>query len=73
MFRTLFRFRRAPRPAAPPPALPAETPAEDIAGCGWFDSSADLRHGLLVTELPVAEFVYGRRGRLQSGNGLARH
>ncbi len=70
MFRKLFRQRRTPRPANPETLPPAE---DEAPGCGWFDSSADLRRGLSVTEVPVSEFVYGRGRRLQSGNGLARH
>jgi hypothetical protein len=29
----------------------------DSAGCGWFDSSHDLQHGLLVTEHASADAV----------------
>lgn len=42
--------RLADRPAAVPSAI-AQAAAEDVAaGCGWFDSSFDLRTGLTVTE-----------------------
>ena len=44
--------------AAPPPARrpvpgaepPPEPPDERVLGCGWFDSSHDLQHGLSVRE-----------------------
>jgi len=47
----LFRFwRRAQRPL-PARADPKDTPPEERAlGCGWFDSSHELNHGLQVTE-----------------------
>ncbi len=39
----------------PPPSGDSEAPALDfdagVGGCGWFDSSFELRHGLEVTEL----------------------
>lgn len=37
--------------AAPPPAtLAAAIEPEQVYGCGWFDSSLDLAHGLRVVE-----------------------
>ena len=48
--RLLGRAAAAP-PMATRPA-PAEAPDEDggAAGCGWFDSSHELQHGLWVRE-----------------------
>ncbi len=90
MFQTLFRSRRAPRsPARPPvPAAEEAPPAEEgPPPCGWFDSSADLRDGLSVTEhasaerlaaaLPLEDWIAfhltAGGARLQSGNVLAPH
>lgn len=40
------------------PALPAESDDGDAAhGCGWFDSSHDLRAGLVVCEHASADAV----------------
>ena len=46
-----FRFGwRAQRPL-PARADPSDTPPEERPpGCGWFDSSHELNHGLQVTE-----------------------
>lgn len=40
-----------------PIATPQDTPeaAPEFHGCGWFDSSWDLRQGLLVTEHTCAD------------------
>ena len=39
----------------PPPSTETDSPALDFdeaaGGCGWFDSSFELRHGLEVIEL----------------------
>ena len=44
-------FRPAPLRQSPRALQPGE--ADDgITSCGWFDSSHDLRLGLLATELP---------------------
>ena len=60
LFSLLCQFRR--RPARPPRVEPARTkparaeraepaPEDDLPrGCGWFDSSHELQHGLLVQE-----------------------
>jgi hypothetical protein len=59
----LFTRRLPPPPrhrgAEPVPAPPTEPlPADDRpAGCGWFDSSHDLQHGLRVTEHADADAV----------------
>lgn len=45
--------KRAPAPETP--VAPAGTPAETAWGCGWFDSSHELRHGLSVLEHADAE------------------
>ncbi len=97
MFQTLFLWRRVRRPAPRRPApepLPdwmADEPApeEEAPGCGWFDSSADLKSGLSVTEhasaerlaaaLPLDDWIAfhlasgGGGARLQSGNAIAPH
>jgi hypothetical protein len=57
--------RAAPAAAARPPraapaAEPAAEPADEAdasARCGWFDSSHELRCGLVVTELEQPEAV----------------
>ena len=62
------RARRDTRGAAPvlaaPIAMPIATPAAAPADepdtptpCGWFDSSHELRSGLVVTELEQPESV----------------
>lgn len=48
-------WRKAPsvarrRPCGPPPQLDE---AERPRGCGWFDSSHELEHGLVVREADV--------------------
>lgn len=51
---------RAVRPAPRPAPLQRDEPpvADDVApGCGWFDSSHDLQHGLRVTEHAQADAV----------------
>jgi hypothetical protein len=65
----MFTFLAAlSKPAAPAPlaAAPASAPAPDPAveaddddtqGCGWFDSSHELRTGLVVTEHTSADAV----------------
>lgn len=60
----LFFGRRVRRPARrPAPLLPLpeliDGGAEAPAGCGWFDSSHTLQHGLLVTEHAGADAVTG--------------
>jgi len=51
------------RPARPAPLrqLPRAShlgEADDgFAGCGWFDSSHDLRRGLLATEVPPDDLM----------------
>ena len=45
-FRRTRRTRRTPHPAP----LPVLLEEERFAGCGWFDSSWELRHGLAVIE-----------------------
>lgn len=93
MFQMLFRSRRTRRPAPRRPGrdLLQDEPAPEEAapGCGWFDSSADLRSGLAVTEhasaerlaaaLPLEDWIAfhlstgGGGPRLQSGNAIAPH
>lgn len=49
---SLFARRPAvpvPAPASRPPAPEAPAAADRPLGCGWFDSSHDLSHGLRVT------------------------
>ena len=49
------RHRAEPPSSAPEPdPIPAD---ERPAGCGWFDSSHDLQHGLRVTEHADADAV----------------
>lgn len=51
-------FSPSPRPSSLPrvAALPVAAPAEPAAdaprpeGCGWFDSSFELTHGVEITE-----------------------
>ena len=50
-----FRWRRAERPGAPAvtgrnKAGPSAEPVLTPSGCGWFDSSDELRRGLEVSE-----------------------
>ena len=47
----LFRTLRRPVPVAVPRPRAQETGDDEPAGCGWFDSSHDLHHGLCVREL----------------------
>ena len=47
----LLRPLRRPTPAIAPRPKVAETEDDVPAGCGWFDSSHDLHHGLCVREL----------------------
>lgn len=44
-----------PRPAAPPTADTAPAAEDDTPprGCAWYDSSLDLRRGLLVRECAI--------------------
>ena len=52
----LFNRQRLPAPLPRPPRGPDHDGADDgFIGCGWFDSSHDLRCGLLLTELPPSE------------------
>ncbi|MBU6257945.1 MAG: hypothetical protein KGL18_17475 [Burkholderiales bacterium] len=38
-------------PPRPAPTVPEPNPHDDVpAGCGWFESSHDLRHGLTICE-----------------------
>lgn len=63
----LLWCRWRPRPAAPKPRLedllqlelpaPEPPPEERAQGCGWFDSSHDLRAGLQVQEHASADAV----------------
>ena len=48
--------RTAPTHRLSPTAVLADGDT-DTAGCGWFDSSHDLQHGLLVTEHASADAV----------------
>ncbi len=57
MFKLLSRLSRLPRRKAPCVARrrpcghpPQPLEAERTLGCGWFDSSHELEHGLLVRE-----------------------
>jgi hypothetical protein len=51
----LSRHRAAAQTSA---LAPEPSPADDRpAGCGWFDSSHDLQHGLRVTEHADADAV----------------
>lgn len=50
-----FRWKRAERPRVPAAtgrkeAGPAAEPGMAPSGCGWFDSSDELRRGLDVSE-----------------------
>jgi hypothetical protein len=54
--------RRAARPSAPDWVNAGSEPGpeareEVLLGCGWFDSSHELHHGLQVTEHPTPERV----------------
>ena len=52
----LFNRQLLPAPLPRPPRGPDHAGADDVViGCGWFDSSHDLRSGLLTTELPPSE------------------
>lgn len=64
------RCRRAAAPRLPADIVlpvPEEAAADAPRGCGWFDSSHDLRHGLrvqehldagtLARELPLANWL----------------
>ncbi len=55
--RTARAPRRSWRERAAAQELPAQAPATDDLplGCGWFDSSHELRAGLLVTERAPAD------------------
>lgn len=44
--------RAAATPARAPAACGAEEPC---SCCGWFDSSHELQHGLIVIEKPAAD------------------
>lgn len=60
MIALLTAFARPWAPPVPPPARPAEAEAGDAAppaGCGWFDSSHELRAGLDVVEHASADAV----------------
>ena len=48
------RLRRTPAAVA---AAATETTDEPPPGCGWFDSSHELQHGLMVTEHLSADAV----------------
>ncbi|MFM7505226.1 MAG: hypothetical protein ACKO3M_01440 [Rubrivivax sp.] len=53
MFTLLTRlFRPAPAAPAAESPVPRPAPADDDRprGCGWFDSSHDLMHGVIVWE-----------------------
>jgi hypothetical protein len=60
-------LRRKTQPPRVEPAIAEPAPDEERPrGCGWFDSSHDLQHGLLVqerdpdamaTELPLAHWL----------------
>ena len=64
MFKLLSRLSRLPwrkapcvarrRPCGPPPQ-PLE--AERTLGCGWFDSSHDLSHGLQVGDADAGAYA----------------
>jgi hypothetical protein len=47
----LLRPLRRPTPAIAPQPKAADTEEDVSPGCGWFDSSHDLHHGLCVREL----------------------
>jgi len=47
----LLRPLRRPLPPIAPPVRVARAEDEEPTGCGWFDSSHDLHHGLCVREL----------------------
>lgn len=52
----LFNRQLLPAPLPRPPRGSDHDGADDgFIGCGWFDSSHDLRSGLLTTELPPSE------------------
>ena len=61
MFTALLSHLRKPRQASPHTDLAApesELDAEELQrGCGWFDSSHELRCGLQVTEHATADTV----------------
>lgn len=66
------------------PLAAAAPPEPEFFGCGWFDSSLDLRQGLEVTEHARPDTVADALGldawlhlhlanaRLQTGNAVAR-
>lgn len=66
-FLHLLRWRKAAHPRGPARADEASLDAEEDRplGCGWFDSSHDLQHGLQVREadsqalalLPLADWL----------------
>jgi hypothetical protein len=55
-----FRFWwRAQRPT-PVRATPNDTPPDERPlGCGWFDSSHELQHGLIVREHATPDTLAG--------------
>ena len=57
-FALLSRLFRTTTPV-PRPARPADVDSDDepVRACGWFDSSHELRCGLLVTEHARADAV----------------
>ena len=50
MITILFGWFQRRSGSTPDRALAAHEPAEPVPGCGWFDSSHELQHGLLVIE-----------------------
>lgn len=52
------RLRRSPAAVAAAAAA-TEATEEPPPGCGWFDSSHELQHGLMVTEHLSADAVAG--------------
>ncbi len=55
--RLLTPRRRVPVPPPPDGPATAEDADEAPAGCGWFDSSHELRAGLVVVEHASADAV----------------
>ncbi len=45
----MFKLTRRAAPVTPD-APPAMAPEDAVHACGWFDSSHELKHGLLVRE-----------------------
>jgi hypothetical protein len=71
---TLSRLHRAPAPRTRrrrAPVAVADPAERDLpAGCGWFDSSHELRCGLIVREHATPDTL---AGELPLANWLERH